>query len=269
VIKYREVFKAKQLPDPIIGITVKIIGLNSLQQLDRRRSVWQSTSFKNFGSFAVAQGDELVFLPVVIVGMGIGEPEQYRMVFEEFFEVRMTVDQHQHAKRIAFILFKQGHDILRNGGNPRLQKLMVEKFNWERRFAEWVVTNQANGASRTFVVCDGNNVVGYYALASGAISTKSTVGSFRRNMPDPVPVVVLGRLAVNQAYQGRGIGRAMFRDCAQRVSNAADIIGISGIIVHAVSEVAKTFYLKLGFDPSPIEPMTLMIRLTDIRASHS
>jgi GNAT superfamily N-acetyltransferase len=138
--------------------------------------------------------------------------------------------------------------------------------DWLKRRAR---TNQVNGASRTFVVCDGDKVVGYYALASGAISTKSAVGSFRRNMPEPIPVVVLSRLAVDRAYQGHGLGRAMFRDCAQRVSNAADIIGISGIIVHAVSEEAKAFYLKLGFDPSPIEPMTLMVRLADIRASHS
>lgn len=116
-------------------------------------------------------------------------------------------------------------------------------------------------------MCDGDKVVGYYALASGAISAKSAVGSFRRNMPEPIPVVVLGRLAVDRAYQGRGLGRAMFRDSALRVSNAADIIGVRGIIVHAISEEAKAFYLKLGFDPSPIEPMTLMVRLADIRAT--
>jgi GNAT superfamily N-acetyltransferase len=135
--------------------------------------------------------------------------------------------------------------------------------DWLKRRAR---TNQANGSSRTFVLCDGAYVVGYYALASGAISAKSAVGSFRRNMPEPIPVVVLGRLAVDQTYQGRGLGRAMFRDCAQRVSNAADIIGVRGIIVHALSEEAKAFYLKLGFDPSPIEPMTLMVKLADIRA---
>lgn len=136
--------------------------------------------------------------------------------------------------------------------------------DWLKRRAR---ANQANGASRTFIVCDGNKVVGYYALASGAISTKNAVGSLRRNMPEPIPVVVLGRLAVDQAYQARGLGRAMFQDCALRVSHAADIIGISGIIVHAISEEAKAFYLKLGFDPSPIEPMTLMVRLADIRAT--
>lgn len=73
-------------------------------------------------------------------------------------------------------------------------------------------------------------------------------------MPNPVPVVVLARLAVDQAYQGRGLGRALFRDSAQRLANAADVIGNRGVVVHALSEQAKAFYLALGFDPSPNDP---------------
>jgi GNAT superfamily N-acetyltransferase len=126
-------------------------------------------------------------------------------------------------------------------------------------------TNQASGASRTFVVCDKHRVVAYYALASGAIHTDSASGRFRRNMPEPIPVAILARLAVDRSCQGQGLGRAMFRDGARRILNAADIIGIRGIIVHAISEEAKAFYLALGFDPSPIEPMTLMVTLADIR----
>jgi GNAT superfamily N-acetyltransferase len=135
---------------------------------------------------------------------------------------------------------------------------------------EWLhrraLANQVSGASRTFVVCDNNKVVAYYALASGAISSGSTVGRFRRNMPDPIPVVVLGRLAVDLAFQGHGLGRALFRDAAQRVSYAADAIGIRGIIVHAITEQARSFYLALGFDPSPEDPMTLMVSLADIHS---
>lgn len=135
---------------------------------------------------------------------------------------------------------------------------------------EWLhrraLANQVSGASRTFVVCNNNRVVAYYALASGAINSSSSSGRFRRNMPDPIPVVVLGRLAVDLSFQGRGLGRALFRDAAQRVSYAADAIGIRGIIVPALSEQARSFYLALGFDPSPEEPMTLMISLADIRS---
>jgi GNAT superfamily N-acetyltransferase len=134
--------------------------------------------------------------------------------------------------------------------------------DWLKRRAR---VNQVSGASRSFVVADNHKVVGYYALASGAIAVASSVGRFRRNMPDPIPVVVLGRLAIDRAWQGRGLGRALFRDCALRVAHAADTIGIRGIVVHAISEQAKAFYQALGFDPSPAEPMTLMVTLSDIR----
>jgi predicted N-acetyltransferase YhbS len=88
-------------------------------------------------------------------------------------------------------------------------------------------------------------------------------------MPNPIPVAVLARLAVDCNWQGRGIGRALFRDAARRVAHAADAIGIRGIVVHAISEEAKNFYVALGFDPSPREPMTLMVTLSDVRAALS
>jgi GNAT superfamily N-acetyltransferase len=134
--------------------------------------------------------------------------------------------------------------------------------DWLKRRAR---ANQVSGASRTYVVAHGNKVVGYYALASGAIATADSVGRFRRNMPEPIPVVVLGRLAVDRSQQGRGLGRALFRDCALRVAQAADTIGIRGIVVQAISDQAKAFYQALGFDPSPAEPMTLMVTLADVR----
>lgn len=136
--------------------------------------------------------------------------------------------------------------------------------DWLKRRAR---ANQASGASRTFVVCEGEKVVGYYALVSGAVTVESVPGRFRRNMPDPVLVAILARLAVHQAYQGQGLGRALFRDSARRVAQAADAIGIRGIVVHAISENARKFYLALGFDPCPREPMTLVVTLSDIRAT--
>jgi len=135
--------------------------------------------------------------------------------------------------------------------------------DWLKRRAR---ANQVSGASRTYVVSDANRVIAYYALASGAVTVDTATGRFRRNMPDPIPVVVLARLAVDRAWRGQGIGRALFRDAALRVTNAADAIGIRGIVVHAISDEAKSFYLALGFDPSPRELMTLMVTLRDIRA---
>lgn len=134
--------------------------------------------------------------------------------------------------------------------------------DWLKRRA---YANQVSGATRTFVICADNKVIGYYALASRAISVQSAVGKFRRNMPDPIPVVILARLAIDSSFQGQGLGRALFRDAALRVLQAADTIGIRGIIVHAISEEAKDFYLALGFNLSPLEPMTLMITLNDLR----
>ena len=134
--------------------------------------------------------------------------------------------------------------------------------DWLKRRAR---ANQVSGASRTVVVTDNHRVVGYYALASGGIAVATGVGRFRRNMPDPIPVVVLGRLAIDRSQQSKGLGRALFRDCALRVAQAADIIGIRGIVVHAISEQACAFYQAIGFDPSPVDPMTLMVTLSDIR----
>lgn len=134
--------------------------------------------------------------------------------------------------------------------------------DWLKRRA-WA--NQASGATRTFVVGEADRVVGYYALASGAVSIASAPGRFRRNMPEPIPVVMLGRLAVDQTRQRHGIDRALFQDSALRVLRAADAIGIRGMIVHAISQEARDFYLALGFEPSPLDPMTLMVTLADIR----
>lgn len=133
---------------------------------------------------------------------------------------------------------------------------------WLKRRA---LKNQANGASRTFVACEGVRVAAYYALASSSVVVDVAPGHFRRNMPDPIPVVVLGRLAVDEAWQSRGIGRALMQDAARRVLGAADLIGVRGLLVHALSPEAKAFYEHLGFDASPHDPMLLMVTLADLR----
>ena len=135
---------------------------------------------------------------------------------------------------------------------------------WLQRRA---AANQLSGGSRTFVVCENSRVVGYYALASSAVAPAAATGRLRRNMPDPVPVVVLGRLAVARSHHGRGLGRALFQDAARRVIHAAEAIGIRGMIVHALSDEAKAFYLSLGLDESPLDPMTLMVTIADLRAA--
>jgi GNAT superfamily N-acetyltransferase len=136
--------------------------------------------------------------------------------------------------------------------------------DWLRRRG---LVNQASGAPRTFVVCDVHRVVAYYALGASAVAPSAASGRFKRNMPDPIPVVVLARLAIDRGEQARGLGRALFQDAAHRVIHAADSIGIRGLLVHAISEEAKAFYLRLGLNPSPLEEMTLMTTLADLKLS--
>ena len=128
--------------------------------------------------------------------------------------------------------------------------------DWLRRRA---LPNEESGASRTYVVCAGQRVVGYYALAVGAVAHAEAPGRVRRNMPDPVPVMIIGRLAVHQGYQGMKIGPALLRDAILRTLQAAEIAGVRAILVHAISERARQFYESCGFIPSPMDPMTLMI----------
>jgi len=130
--------------------------------------------------------------------------------------------------------------------------------DWLKRRA---YPNQVNGASRTYVVTEGKRVVGYYCLASGALELSDTPSAIRRNMPDPVPVAILGRLAVDKSFQGRGLGVALLQDAVVRTAQAADILGIRGLLVHALSIEAKTFYERHGFVASPTQSMTLILSL--------
>ncbi len=132
--------------------------------------------------------------------------------------------------------------------------------DWLRRRA---LKNEASGASRTYVVCAEKKVVGYYTLAVGAVALVEAAGRVRRNMPDPLPVMVLGRLAVDQEYQRRGIGTGLLRDAILRTVQAAEIAGIRAILVHALSESAKHFYEEWGFVASPVDPLTVMITITE------
>ncbi len=125
--------------------------------------------------------------------------------------------------------------------------------------------NEAAGASRTYVVCQGRQVVGYYSLAAGSVLHDTATGRVRRNMPNPVPAALLARLAIDRHWQGRGLGPALLRDAVLRVVGAADMIGVRVLLVHAISDEAKAFYEHVGFAASPIEPMTLMITIEEAR----
>ncbi len=139
----------------------------------------------------------------------------------------------------------------------------VEQLDdWLKRHA---LRNEVDGGSRTFVVCVGSRVVGYYSLAAGSVVHGVATSRARRNMPNPVPVVLLGRLAIDRTWRGRGLGGDLLRDAVLRVLSTAQNIGVRAMLVHAISDEAKAFYERFGFRVSPVEPMTLMLTIAEMR----
>jgi GNAT superfamily N-acetyltransferase len=137
--------------------------------------------------------------------------------------------------------------------------------DWLKRRAR---SNQVSGASRTYVVAEGTQVVGYYCLASGALALNDAPALVRRNMPDPVPVAILGRLSIHQGWQGLGVGVALLQDAVLRALHASEILGIRGLLVHALTAEAKDFYEHHGFAASPTQPMTFILSLKRKVAEH-
>ena len=158
------------------------------------------------------------------------------------------------------VLLNQAHECVGFcSGEPTLDRWLVERA-WP---------NELSGASRTFVTtpvaCP--NVVGFYSLAASSVRLGDAPGVVRRNMPNPIPVILLGRLAIDQSVQGCGLGRALLQDSVRRVLAASDVIGVRALLVHAISDHAVGFYRIFGFVPSPVETATLFLPLARIKAS--
>lgn len=148
---------------------------------------------------------------------------------------------------------------------------LVDRFDCgEPTLDEWLKRrakqNQLTGACRTFVVVDEENQVrAYYALAAGAVAFQSATSAVRRNMPDPIPVMVLARLAVDHRAQGIKLGAALLRDAVNRAIAVSQNTGVRALLVHALHERAKQFYEHYGFQESPQHPLTLMLRLSAVK----
>ncbi len=128
------------------------------------------------------------------------------------------------------------------------------------------LANHVQGASRCFVTCRAGRVVGYYALASASVQHRDVTGKVRRNMPDPLPVILLSRLAVDRKEQGSGLGKHLLRDAILRSVAASEIIGVRALFVHALNDTARAFYAHFDFEPSPTDPLHLLLLMKDARA---
>jgi GNAT superfamily N-acetyltransferase len=134
--------------------------------------------------------------------------------------------------------------------------------NWLKRMA---LMNQASGDTRTFVVHRANRVAGYYSLAPASIARAAATRRAAQHAPDPIPVVLLARLAVDKSEQGRGLGRALLKDALIRAAAGAEMIGGRAVLVHAIDDEAAAFYRKYGFEPCPASQYHLMLLMKDLR----
>jgi predicted N-acetyltransferase YhbS len=154
---------------------------------------------------------------------------------------------------------------------PLLETHSVDSFECgEAQLDEWLkrraLANQISGASRTFVVVDQTGrVCGYYALAAGAVLHQVATSAVRRNMPDPIPVLVLARLAVDYRAQHKKLGAYMLQDAVNRAVAVSRNAGVRALLVHALNDSAKQFYEYYGFQVSPVHPLTLMLSLSRVK----
>lgn len=149
---------------------------------------------------------------------------------------------------------KEGHGVSEfSSGEPSLD-------DWLRMKAK----KNEGKSSRIFVICEGISVIGYYILALGSLYHSEAVGKVRRNMPDPIPVMILGRLAIDTKFQNRGLGSALLKDAIQRTLVVCEQAGTRAIIVHALNQKAKDFYIHSGFKESPTRENTLMLPIEEL-----
>lgn len=135
-----------------------------------------------------------------------------------------------------------------------------------KRFA---LKNQAGGTARTYVIHREGLVVGYYSLCPTGLSRKLVLTDILKGQGnlDPVPGILLARLAVDETERGKGIGKALLKDALIRSVNGADVIGGRVILVHAIDDSARVFYEHFGFESSPIDENVLMLLMQDARAA--
>jgi GNAT superfamily N-acetyltransferase len=127
------------------------------------------------------------------------------------------------------------------------------------------VANERGGASRTFVSVDSESdaVAGYYCLSASSSRSEDAAGALKRNMPNPIPVILIGRLAVDSRFAGQGLGASLLQDAVLKSIEAARLVGARALLVHALNDAAESFYRKFGFAPVPHGTRTLYLLTAD------
>ncbi|WP_460188706.1 GNAT family N-acetyltransferase [Thiomicrorhabdus hydrogeniphila] len=133
---------------------------------------------------------------------------------------------------------------------------------------EKALKNDRGDASRCFVICDDNKVIGYYAFSTGSVEQKEVAGALKRNMPNPIPVLVLARLAIDNKYQGQSFGKHLLKDCLLRSIAVSEHVAFKALMVHAIDEKAKECYMNLGFIESPTNDLTVFLPIKQIRKEY-
>jgi GNAT superfamily N-acetyltransferase len=135
--------------------------------------------------------------------------------------------------------------------------------DWLKRFA---LLNQTNESARTYVIHRNGSVIGYYSIAAGSVLAEEVPSRVSKGLArHPIPVILIARLAIDMHEKGAGLGKALLKDALIRIAYAADIVGARAVLVHAIDESAKKFYLHFNFEPSPIHELQLMLLMKDLR----
>jgi GNAT superfamily N-acetyltransferase len=135
---------------------------------------------------------------------------------------------------------------------------------WLARYA-W--QNQQADAARTYVAVRGNRVVAYYSLVASSVVRSDAPERIAKGLANhPIGVILLARLALDHGEKGRGLGKALLKDALMRTAQAAEIVGVRALLVHAIDDDARCFYVHFNFEPSPVDPMHLMLLIKDLRA---
>jgi GNAT superfamily N-acetyltransferase len=152
---------------------------------------------------------------------------------------------------------RREHDVARFDCGNRTLDTWLHKYAW---------TNQQADSAKTYVALAGNRVAGYYALSTGSVHKHESPERIAKGLANhPIGIVLLARLAIDLGHQGKGLGKALLFDALTRVEEAADIVGVRAVMVHAIDETARGFYERFEFEPSPVDPYLLLLLLKDLR----